>query len=186
MKFIIFSLTYISLVGYPLNVLLKIAEIQYQYNQPLDIVQSYSHYCLQNTLLSTYVPKFKNLGVKYLMNTSPLCMALLIETAPPAWHPAPTKLRSIISKCISYVKENGFNISKLAIQFSLEWDGADGTVIGLLNRKQVEEAILWFNEVLARKSGEKNIDKMELITVRGFQKMIGDWLNWSWESPPTI
>ncbi|CAG8661731.1 9346_t:CDS:2 [Gigaspora margarita] len=88
-----------------------------------------------NTLLSNYIPKFKSFGVKYLMNASPLSMGLLTETAPPQWHPAPAKLRS----------------AKLAIQFSLEWDGTDSTVIGLSNRKQVEEAIAWFNEVLARK-----------------------------------
>ncbi|CAG8626794.1 26353_t:CDS:2, partial [Racocetra persica] len=174
---------YVGICGYPLDVLLKIAEIQYEHNQPLDIVQSYSHYCLQNTLLSTYVPKFKNLGVKYLMNASPLCMALLTETAPPGWHPAPAELRTVTSKCVSYAKENGLNIHKLAVQFSLEWDGADSTVIGLLNRKQVEEAVSWFNEVLDRKSGVKNVDKMELITVQEIQKMMGGWLNWSWESP---
>ncbi|KAF0424577.1 Aldo/keto reductase [Gigaspora margarita] len=146
---------------------------------------SYSHYCLQNTLLSNYIPKFKSFGVKYLMNASPLSMGLLTETAPPQWHPAPAKLRSVISKCASYAKENGFNISKLAIQFSLEWDGTDSTVIGLSNRKQVEEAIAWFNEVLARKRGEKNADMIERIIVQEIQKIMGDWLNWCWESPPT-
>ncbi|CAG8682950.1 16898_t:CDS:2, partial [Racocetra fulgida] len=148
-------------------------------------LKSYSHYCLQNTLLSTYVPKFKNLGVKYLMNASPLCMALLTETAPPGWHPAPAELRTVIPKCVSYAKENGLNIHKLAVQFSLEWDGADGTVIGLLNRKQVEEAVSWFNEVMDRKNGEKNVDNMEMIIVQEIQRMMGGWLNWSWESPAT-
>ncbi|KAF0411916.1 Aldo/keto reductase [Gigaspora margarita] len=179
------KIKYVGISGYPLDILLKIAAIQYERNQPLDIVQSYSHYCLQNTLLSNYIPKFKSFGVKYLMNASPLSMALLTETAPPQWHPAPTKLRSVISKCASYAKENGFNISKLAIQFSLEWDGTDSTVIGLSNRKQVEEAIALFNEILARKRCEKNADKIEQIIVQEIQKIMGDWLNWCWESPPT-
>ncbi|CAG8661717.1 9345_t:CDS:2, partial [Gigaspora margarita] len=160
------------------DILLKIATIQYERNQPLDIVQSYSHYCLQNTLLSNYIPKFKSFGVKYLMNASPLSMGLLTETAPPQWHPTPAKLRSVISKCASYAKENGFNISKLAIQFSLEWDGTDSTAIGLSNRKQVEEAIAWFNEILSRKRGEKNADMIERIIIQEIQKIMGDWLNW--------
>ncbi|RIB07474.1 NADP-dependent oxidoreductase domain-containing protein, partial [Gigaspora rosea] len=179
------KIKYVGISGYPLDILLKIATIQYERNQPLDIVQSYSHYCLQNTLLSNHIPKFKSFGVKYLMNASPLSMGLLTETGPPQWHPAPAKLRSVISKCASYAKENGFNISKLAIQFSLEWDGTDSTVIGLSNRKQVEEAIAWFNEVLARKRGEKNADMIERIIVQEIQKIMGDWLNWCWESPPT-
>ncbi|RIB04804.1 NADP-dependent oxidoreductase domain-containing protein [Gigaspora rosea] len=136
-------------------------------------------------LIELFKLKFKSFGVKYLMNASPLSMALLTETAPPQWHPAPAKLRSIISKCASYAKENGFKISKLAIQFSLEWDGTDSTVIGLSNRKQVEEAITWFNEILARKRCEKNADKIEQIVVQEIQKIMGDWLNWCWEYPPT-
>ncbi|KAF0424576.1 Aldo/keto reductase [Gigaspora margarita] len=179
------KIKYVGICGYPLDILLKIATIQYERNQPLDIVQSYSHYCLQNTLLSNYIPKFKSFGVKYLMNASPLSMGLLTETAPPQWHPTPAKLRSVISKCASYAKENGFNISKLAIQFSLEWDGTDSTAIGLSNRKQVEEAIAWFNEILSRKRGEKNADMIERIIVQEIQKIMGDWLNWCWESPPT-
>ncbi|CAG8673154.1 23498_t:CDS:2 [Dentiscutata erythropus] len=175
------KIKYVGISGYPLDILIKIATIQYEHNQPLDIIQSYSHYCLQNTLLTNYISKFKNLGVKYLMNASPLCMALFTESAPPEWHPAPAKLISVGSKCASYAKENGFNISKLAIQFSLEWDGADSTVIGLANRKQVEEAVAWSNEVLARKRDEKNVER---IIVQEIQKIIGDWLNWCWDSPP--
>ena len=84
--------TYLSqnplLLGYPLDVLLKVAEHQHAKGQPLDIVLSYCHYTLQNTLFADYAPKFKAAGVRYLMNASPLCMALLRDEKTPEWHPA--------------------------------------------------------------------------------------------------
>nr|CAG8435218.1 5479_t:CDS:2 [Entrophospora candida] len=152
-----------------------------------DVVLSYSHYCLHNTQLKDYIEKFKNsANVKYVLNASPLSMGLLCEIDPPEWHPASEELREIIKQCTKIAKDNNLNISKLGIDFSLDWDKADATVVGLSNMDEVDDVVSIFNRVMARKNGEKDhcLSDLEIKAYEKINQLLSPYHNWEWESPP--
>ncbi|KAJ1956819.1 hypothetical protein IWQ62_005219, partial [Dispira parvispora] len=88
----------VGISGYPLPVLLRIAEIQYQRDQPLDVVLSYCHYNLHNQQFQRVAPQFRSWGVRWLINASPLSMGLFRPQGPPDWHPACASLRETAIK----------------------------------------------------------------------------------------
>ncbi|CAJ0900568.1 6589_t:CDS:2 [Entrophospora sp. SA101] len=152
-----------------------------------DVVLSYSHYCLHNTQLKDYIEKFKNsANVKYVLNASPLSMGLLCEIDPPEWHPASEELCEIVKQCTKIAKDNNLNISKLGIDFSLDWDKADATVVGLSNMDEVDDVVSIFNRVMARKNGEKDhcLSDLEIKVYEKINQLLLPYHNWEWESPP--
>nr|CAG8470867.1 14291_t:CDS:2 [Entrophospora candida] len=178
---------HVGISGYPLDILFNISRIQYEKKQPIDVVLSYSHYCLHNTQLKDYIEKFKNsANVKYVLNASPLSMGLLCEIDPPEWHPASEELREIIKQCTKIAKDNNLNISKLGIDFSLDWDKADATVVGLSNMDEVDDVVSIFNRVMARKNGEKDhcLSDLEIKAYEKINQLLSPYHNWEWESPP--
>lgn len=58
-----------------------------------------------------------------VINASPISMGLLTTRGPPEWHPAVTFAPNIVEACsqaAKYCEENGVDISRLALHFSLE------------------------------------------------------------------
>jgi aryl-alcohol dehydrogenase-like predicted oxidoreductase len=171
-------------IGYPLEVLLKIARYQYERDQPIDVILSYSHYCLHNIKLVDYIEEFRNVGVRYIMNASPLSMGLLRNGKPPEWHPASTGLRYAVEQSAALAAEYNLNISSLALQFALDLDNITSTVIGLSNPTEVEEAIVSLKEVQARKKGEKTAPEIEKKILNQIHQILEPYFNHSWDSPP--
>ncbi|CAI2168632.1 20594_t:CDS:2 [Funneliformis geosporum] len=171
-------------LGYPLDVLLDITRLQYDRNQPIDVILSYSHYCLHNIKLSDYIQEFNRVGVRYIMNASPLSMGLLRNNGPPVWHPASNELRHAVAQSSTLASRNNLNISKLAIQFALDLSGITSTVIGLSNPTEVEDAILYLKEVQARQKGEVVTPEIEKRVLTEIHQILKPYFNLSWESPP--
>ncbi|KAI8977249.1 NADP-dependent oxidoreductase domain-containing protein [Mycotypha africana] len=177
---------YVGISGYPLDVLLKIAQYQFeQKNQPLDIILSYCHYTLQNTKLADYAPKLRKAGVKYIMNASPLCMALLREGKTPDWHPAHKELREAADKAAVVTREQyGLAISDLASRFSFQGKdeiGINSTLIGLARKSEVQDALRCWRDGKERKeNSEKENQAYALIF-----KLLEPYKNYSWQSPTT-
>jgi aryl-alcohol dehydrogenase-like predicted oxidoreductase len=147
---------------------------------------SYAHYCLHNTQLKDYIESFRTLAnVKYVLNASPLSMGLLRETGPPEWHPAPKELREVVKQCVKISKNNNLNISKLAIDFSLNLDSVDATVIGLSNIDEVKDVVSVFNKVTARKLDERNyrLSDVEIKVYEKIHQLLSPYYNWDWTSP---
>ncbi|CAJ0752999.1 9721_t:CDS:2, partial [Entrophospora sp. SA101] len=137
--------------------------------------------------ISDYIEKFKNsVNVKYVLNASPLSMGLLCEIDPPEWHPASEELCEIVKQCTKIAKDNNLNISKLGIDFSLDWDKADATVVGLSNMDEVDDVVSIFNRVMARKNGEKDhcLSDLEIKVYEKINQLLLPYHNWEWESPP--
>ncbi|KAI8638529.1 NADP-dependent oxidoreductase domain-containing protein [Parasitella parasitica] len=175
------KIKYVGCSAYPLDVLLKVAEHQHAKGQPLDIILSYCHYTLQNTLFAEYAPKFRAAGVRYLMNASPLCMALLRDGKTPDWHPAHASIREAADKSAAKAAENGLSISDLASRFSFQ--GRDefqlnSTVIGLARKSEVVDAIRCLIDVKTRKNSEK--EEMVLEEIHSYFK---PYKNYTWQSP---
>ncbi|KAI9314124.1 NADP-dependent oxidoreductase domain-containing protein [Dichotomocladium elegans] len=177
---------YVGCSGYPLPVLLKIAEHQQAKGNPLDCILSYCHYTLQNTSLADYTPKFHAAGVRYVANASPLGMALFRNAGPPDWHPAHAELRAAAAKCASVAKENGIDIAELASIFS--FTGRDTfnlncTYIGLENKEDVQKAIATWKRVKARQQQLEQPSDIERKVVEEINALLAPYKNYSWESP---
>lgn len=168
-------------LGYPLEVLLKVAEHQHAKGQPLDIVLSYCHYTLQNTKFADYAPKFRAAGVKYLMNASPLCMALLRDGPTPDWHPGHSGIREAADKSVVIAAENGLSLANLANRFSFQGKdafGLDSTVLGLARKSEVQEAIRTWKDVKERPNSEVENKVYEQI-----HELFEPVKDFSWQSP---
>ncbi|CAG8460992.1 6428_t:CDS:2 [Diversispora eburnea] len=154
------------------NALMELFELK-----PLDIILSYSHLCLHNTRLASYFNKFRSLDVSYIINASPLSMGLLREKSPPDWHPAPLELREAVNKVAKLAKDNGLNISELAIQFSFGFEkDLTSTVIGFSNAKEVEESVRCWNKLRKKTCFSNEKEKKVLNEIK---KIMEPWINWS-------
>ncbi|GAB5593381.1 hypothetical protein Unana1_08281 [Umbelopsis nana] len=177
---------YVGCSGYPLSVLLKIAEHQHQKGQPLDAVLSYCHYTLQNTTFADYAPRFRAAGVRYLLNASPLGMALFRPAGPPDWHPAHAELRAAAHQCANTAQELGLNIAELASTFSFsgrDQFGLDTTVIGLEKPEEVDMAVNAWKLVKEREAGTKTVPQVEVEALEKIHSILAPYKNYSWESP---
>ena len=85
---------------------------------PVDQIQSYCHYCLNDTALADLLPylREKNVGI---FNSAPLAMRLLSNEGPPAWHPSPAALRAKCAEAAELCRARGSDIGKLALQFAM-------------------------------------------------------------------
>jgi len=121
-------LHYIGIAGYPVQTLCSLATlIQTTTNEPIDIVQSYANYTIQNQLLLTQgLHHLLSTGVDVITNASPLGMGLLRQQGPPIgamgnWHPAPTGLRAACAKAASWTQETqSERLESIAVSFALD------------------------------------------------------------------
>ncbi|GAA6055583.1 hypothetical protein JCM3770_002499 [Rhodotorula araucariae] len=134
--------------GYPLPTLLRLARLVAHHLEPLDILQSYCHYTLQNTTLSTWIPLFYAAGVKQLLVASPLSMGLLRSAASPAWHPASPALQAATQDAVRACSAKDQKLEDVALGFgfsSAKPAGVAGretpTVVGLSTPEEVHETM---------------------------------------------
>ncbi|KAF9912073.1 hypothetical protein EC991_001019 [Linnemannia zychae] len=174
---------YVGISGYPLPYLLALVPVLHdRLGQKLDILMTYCHYNLHNTLLQDYIVHFKDLGIQTIWSASPLSMGLLRSHTPcPDWHPAPQRLRSAVQDCISIVDKHrkGKDLAEVAVKFAMKWQGCEGLVLGMSNAEEVEQNFAWWEQT--QKGGmDEEQDKVEDAVRRrleGFGKM-------EWASPP--
>lgn len=133
------TVKYVGISGYPVSVLCELAEmILRETGEPLDIVQSYANFTLQNTrLLSDGLQRLVHAGVDVVTNASPLGMGLLRSTGPPLgamgnWHPAPDGLRQACIDAAKWVGTKGEKFEVVAVRFALENWLREGAKVGTL------------------------------------------------------
>jgi L-galactose dehydrogenase len=95
----------------------------------VDQIQSYCHYCLNDTALADLLPYLKQKGVA-IFNSAPLAMRLLSDAGPPKWHPAPAALREKCAEAAALCRSRGTDIGKLALQFSLANPDIHTNIVG--------------------------------------------------------
>ncbi|KAF9356049.1 hypothetical protein BGX34_010118 [Mortierella sp. NVP85] len=177
------KIKYVGISGYPLAYLLALIPILHErVGQELDLLMTYCHYNLHNTLLQDYIDHFKNLGVKQIWSASPVSMGLLrSHTAAPAWHPAPSKLLSAVQDCIALVERNeeGKDLAEVAVKFAMKWRGCEGLVLGMSNADEVEQNVTWWNECWSGREDEaqERDERMVRERLAEFEKL-------EWASPP--
>ena len=155
------TIRYIGICGYPLDVLGDMAElILRETGEPLDAVQSYANFTLQNQSLAgpRGILRLKNAGVDVVPNASILGMGLLRHDGIPVgglgdWHPAPSSLREAVRKASHFCDDYGERIEVIAIRFALESWISDGALCG--SRGDPASGVPWTHESIDDVGGSK-------------------------------
>ncbi|MGB8354005.1 MAG: aldo/keto reductase [Chthoniobacteraceae bacterium] len=113
----------------------------------VDQIQSYCHYCLNDTALADMLPYYAEKGVA-IFNSAPLAMRLLSDEGPPDWHPASAELKAKCAEAAAFCRERGSNIGKLALQFSVANPGIPTNIVGTANPARILQNIREIEEPL--------------------------------------
>jgi aryl-alcohol dehydrogenase-like predicted oxidoreductase len=151
---------HVGISGYPMNIFRYVLD-----RTDLDVVLSYNHYTLQNTMLADLVPYLKGKGVG-VMNAAPFSARLLTNTELPKWHKATPLVREVAGKAAKHCQSRGVDIAQLALQFSIENPEMATCVVGSANPKNVQ---LWADWAA------KPIDRTLLAEVLEILKPIHNW-----------
>ena len=151
---------FVGISGYPMNVFRYTLD-----RSPLDVVLSYNHYTLQNTMLAGLVPYLQGKGVG-ILNAAPFSARLLTNSTLPAWHKATPEVRAICRRAAEHCTSRGVDIAQLALQYSLRNADLATCVVGSANPENVRKWAAW---------AELPIDETLLAEVLAILAPIHDW-----------
>jgi L-galactose dehydrogenase len=133
---------FVGISGYPMKIFKYVLD-----RVPLDVVLSYNHYTLQNTMLADLVPYLKSKKVG-IMNAAPFSARLLTNAPLPPWHKATPEVRRLCKEAAEYCTQHGVDIAQLALQFSLANPDMATCIVGSANPKNVRQWAEWASEPL--------------------------------------
>jgi aryl-alcohol dehydrogenase-like predicted oxidoreductase len=151
---------FVGISGYPMNVFRYVLD-----RAPLDVVLSYNHYTLQNTMLADLVPYLQGKGVG-IMNAAPFSARLLTNSTLPAWHKATPEVRAVCRRAAEHCTARGVDIAQLALQYSLRNADMATCIVGSANPENVRKWAAW---------AELPIDETLLAEVLAILAPIHDW-----------
>ena len=132
---------YVGISGYPLATLAALAaRVAADTGEPLDAVQSYAHFTLQNTTLAAPgagLSRLRAAGVDVVTNASPLAMGLLRRQGVPVgaqgdFHPAGRALRAAVRRAVRFCDDHGESIEVVGLRLALEGWAEQGAEAGVL------------------------------------------------------
>jgi len=151
---------YIGISGYPMKIFREISA-----KFPLDVILSYNHYTLQNTMLADIVDEMKGQGIG-IMNAAPFSARLLTNARLPDWHASTPEVRAVAAAAAKHCADAGTDIAKLALQFSIAHPDLATCITGSANPGRVAEWCRWIEEPL---------DQTLLAEVLKILKPIHNW-----------
>jgi aryl-alcohol dehydrogenase-like predicted oxidoreductase len=128
---------FVGISGYPMNIFRYVLD-----RVPLDVVLSYNHYTLQNTMLADLVPYLRGKGVG-IMNAAPFSARLLTNSPLPPWHKATPQVRAICQQAAQHCAERGVDIAQLAVQYSVANQDLATCIVGSANPGNVTKWVEW-------------------------------------------
>lgn len=131
---------FVGISGYPMKIFRWVIE-----RADLDVILSYNHYTLQNTMLADLVPLAKQKGVG-MMNAAPFAARLLTNQPLPPWHKAAPHVREAARRASEHAAKKGVDIAKLAVQFSIRHPDLATCIVGSANPDNVANWVRWANE----------------------------------------
>ncbi len=127
---------FIGMTAYPLSVL-KAAISHCQ----LDVIISYGHFCLYNTLLvSDLAPLARQKGTG-IINASPTGMGLLTPKELPEWHPAPAALAAACKRAVAECAADGVKAVDVALQYVYRQRSIPTTLVGMSKISHVRQNV---------------------------------------------
>jgi aryl-alcohol dehydrogenase-like predicted oxidoreductase len=152
---------FVGVSGYPMKMFRYVAD-----RAPLDVILSYNHYTLQNTMLADLVPYLKGKGIG-VMNAAPFSARLLTNAPLPKWHKAPPHVREVAARAARHCADRGSDIAKLALQYSIANEEMTTCVTGSASPTRIAEWAKWAAEP---------IDQPLLKEVLEILKPIHNWI----------
>lgn len=128
---------FIGISGYPMHIFRYVLE-----RTDLDVILSYNHYTLQNTMLADLVPFLKSRGVG-IMNAAPFSARLLTNAELPPWHKATPEVRRVARRAAEHCASRGIDIAQLALQFSIANEEISTCIVGSANPENVRKWVEW-------------------------------------------
>ncbi len=151
---------FVGISGYPMNIFRYVLE-----RTELDVVLSYNHYTLQNTMLADLVPYLRSKDVG-IMNAAPFSARLLTNLPLPPWHKATPQVREICKAAADHCQKRGVDIAQLALQFSVANQDLATCIVGSANPANVRKWAEWT---------EQPIDQTLLAEVQAILRPIHNW-----------
>jgi aryl-alcohol dehydrogenase-like predicted oxidoreductase len=133
---------FIGISGYPMKIFRYVLDCT-----DLDVILSYNHYTLQNTMLADLVPYLSAKGVG-IMNAAPFSARLLTNGTLPPWHKATAEVREICRRAADYCAARGVDIARLALQYSLANEALATCIVGSANPENVKKWVEWAGQPL--------------------------------------
>ena len=125
---------FIGITGYPLKTLIRIAEAV-----PVDSILTYCRYNLMiNDMDTVLMPVAHKHGIG-VINASGLHMGILTDQGSPDWHPAPQKVRDAGKQAAAFCRQQGVDLSRIALRYCFDHPGVASTLVGMSNRSHVTE-----------------------------------------------
>jgi len=151
---------FVGVSGYPMKMFRWVLD-----RAPLDVILSYNHYTLQNTMLADLVPylKAKNVGI---MNAAPFSARLLTNAPLPRWHKATPEVRAVCRHAAEYCQSRGVDIAQLALQFSIQQPDLATCITGSASPERIRAWADW---------AQKPIDAQLLHEVLAILQPIHNW-----------
>ena len=151
---------FVGISGYPMNNFPFVLD-----QTDLDVVLSYNHYTLQNTMFADLVPYLQEKQVG-IMNAAPFSARLLTNAPLPPWHKATDEVRAICQSAAEHCQAQGVDIAQLAVQFSVANTDMTTCVTGSANPERVAQWVQWIEEPL---------DQTLLAEVQAILQPIHNW-----------
>ncbi|HVR87196.1 MAG TPA: aldo/keto reductase [Planctomycetota bacterium] len=151
---------FVGVSGYPMKMFQYILA-----NAPIDVLLSYNHYTLQNTMLEGLLPLAKSKGTG-VMNAAPFSARLLSNAPLPAWHKATPLVRETARKAALHCANRGSDLAKLAVQFSVGHPDISTCIAGSASPERVAQWATWVDEP---------VDEALLREVQDILAPIKDW-----------
>jgi aryl-alcohol dehydrogenase-like predicted oxidoreductase len=151
---------YLGVSGYPMKMFQYVID---HYN--VDVILSYNHYTLQNTMLLDLVPVCQAKGIG-IMNAAPFSARLLTDAPLPAWHKATAFVQQIARQAAEHCRRQNVDIAQLALQFSLANQDLATCITGSANPQRVAQWIDW---------AERPLDQQLLDQVLEILQPIHNW-----------
>lgn len=151
---------FIGISGYPMNNFPFVLD-----QTDLDVVLSYNHYTLQNTMFADMVPYLKEKGVG-IMNAAPFSARLLTNAPLPVWHKATDEVREVAQAAANHCESKGVDIAQLALQFSIAHPDMTTCITGSANPERVRQWAEW---------AEMPLDEQLVQEVQEILRPIHNW-----------
>jgi aryl-alcohol dehydrogenase-like predicted oxidoreductase len=148
---------FVGISGYPMKIFRYVLD-----RTDLDVVLSYNHYTLQNTMLADLVPYLKEKGVG-VMNAAPFSARLLTNAPLPTWHKATPEVRAVCRRAAVHCAQRGVDIAQLALQFSIANPDLTTCITGSANPGRIREWARWAAQPLDKELLQEVLDILKPI-----------------------
>jgi len=128
---------FVGVSGYPMKMFKFILD-----QTDLDVVLSYNHYTLQNTMLGDLVPYLKAKGRRH-HDAAPFSARLLTNQPLPPWHKATPEVRAICKKLPTTVPRMAWISPNWRCNSALANEDLTTCVVGSANPANVQKWIEW-------------------------------------------